>query len=75
MSDWFEFDDKISHYCGGNEEEEKNNKPKGTQIEMTSWFNPTTLDTETGVITCNACGASPKDDEDRTTIEIGDTDG
>jgi len=39
---------------------------------MTKWFNPVTLDKETGVLTCVACGGSPKDGEVKTQLEIGE---
>ena len=57
-TDWFDMDGGITRYCGGHEEKEKNNKPKGTQVEMTKWFNPTTLNDETNVRTCIACGTA-----------------
>lgn len=73
-SDWFEAAGSITHWCGGHTEEKKMNKadPRLTQTALTNWFNPTTLDTETGVLTCTACGASPKDGETKTTIQIQD---
>jgi hypothetical protein len=64
MSDWFNHEEGTTHYCGGHEDKEKNNKPKGTQVEMTKWFNPTTLDTETNVRTCVACGTVQGDTND-----------
>ncbi len=70
MSDWFQATGTVTHWCGGLTDEKKSKKPKGTQIDMTNWFNPTTLDDETGVLTCVACGESPKDGEVKTTIEI-----
>ncbi len=75
VSDWFVFGEDTSHYCGGMTDEKKNNKPAGTQVEMTKWFVPAPLDKETGVPKCTACGESPKDGELRTTIEIEVKDG
>lgn len=72
---WFESDAGVTHWCGGMADDKKfNNKPdpKVTQIEMTKWFNPTTLDKETGVVTCIACNTSPKDGELTTTIDVGE---
>jgi hypothetical protein len=72
VSDWFEAEGATTHWCGGTTDDKKMNKadPRLTQTALTNWFNPTTLDEETGVLTCNACGASPKDGEVKTTIEI-----
>ncbi len=55
---WYSMDlgEELTHFCGGIEDAEKRNKPKGTQTEKTQWFNPATLDKETGVHTCSACG-------------------
>jgi hypothetical protein len=56
------------------DDKKHNNKPdmKVTHTDMTRWFNPVTLDKETGVLTCVACGESPKDGEAPTQLEIGE---
>lgn len=47
----------LTHYCAGKDDTNEM-KPKGTQTDMTMWFNPTAVDKETGVITCVACGST-----------------
>jgi hypothetical protein len=60
VSNWFQMEDEITHWCGGTTDEKKGNKPKETQIAATNWFNPTLLDEETKVRKCSACGAEYK---------------
>jgi hypothetical protein len=64
-SDWFSMDDNITHFCGGMTDKDKVNKPKGTQVEATKWFNPTDKKKEEDeVLVCRACGAEhgPEDE-------------
>lgn len=70
---WFEAGGGITHWCAGKSDDKKhNNKPdmRVTHTDMTKWFNPTTLDSETGVVTCIACGGSPKDGDTKTSVDI-----
>lgn len=76
---------EVTHYCKGVEKKEEvverykegiqgNIKPKGTNNELTLWFNPATLEEgeseEAGNYRCNACGLySPKDVE---FVKMGD---
>lgn len=69
MSTWYRSNKEVTHYCGGREEKERNNKPKGTQTELTYWFNPVTEDE--GILQCRACGSKIKDTEE-TIIEMGE---
>jgi hypothetical protein len=61
-SDWYQMEEEVTHFCGGNTLNEKVgvNKPKGTQTELTKWFNPTTKEDDSDTSTCNACGAEYK---------------
>jgi hypothetical protein len=61
-------DEAITHFCAGTTDEKKNNKPKGTQIDTSKWFNPTTLDEETKVSKCNACASEHQPGEPVTII-------
>ena len=63
ISDWFSMDEEVTHFCGGRTEDEKVNKPKGTQTDKTKWFNPTTQEEDSDTRTCNACGAEYKDEK------------
>ncbi len=56
---WFKDGEDVTHLCGGHTEKERMNKPKGTQVEMTHWFNP--VKEEDGVYTCMACGSTSSD--------------
>lgn len=56
---WFKEGEAVTHLCGGHTEKERNNKPTGTQTELTDWFNPT--DHVDGIYTCVACGKSAKE--------------
>lgn len=70
LSDWYQLnDEEVTHFCGGIEfDEKKSNKPKETQVEITKWFNPTTLDEETKVHKCKACNAEHQPDEPVTKV-------
>ena len=68
VSDWFQMDEEITHFCGGTTDEKRQNKPKETQIETTKWFNPTTLDEETKVHKCMACEAEHQPGEPVTAL-------
>ena len=56
---WFMEGEAVTNLCGGHTEKERMNKPKGTQTQMTNWFNPVTL--EDGVYTCKACESTSSD--------------
>jgi hypothetical protein len=71
MCDWYSNGAEVTHYCGGTTDEKKNNKPKETQIPLTKWFNPTTLDEETSVLKCKACS----EEVDINTITLVDMGG
>lgn len=68
LSDWFSVDEELTHFCGGTTDEKKTNKPKETQLDTSKWFNPTTLDTETGVHTCTACDSTHQPGEPKTKV-------
>jgi len=67
---WYKSGEDITHYCGGSVAKEKENKPKGTQTDMTLWFHPTTIEDQ--VVTCRACGSTMDTQAEDTLIEMGD---
>jgi len=66
---WYRSGENVTHYCGGSTAKEKENKPKGTQTDMTLWFHPTKVEDQ--VVTCLACGATAAP-QDTGIVEMGD---
>lgn len=70
---WFKMGEEVTHLCGGHTEEEKSNKPKGTQTQATEWFNPARLKDE--VYVCVACGTSAKTEDGVNFTNVGEDHG
>ena len=68
VSDWFQMDEEVTHFCGGSTDTKKMNKPKETQVDTTKWFHPTAPKEESEVLVCKACSAEYKPGEPLTKV-------